>query len=229
MKAVIFDMFETLVTLHGGPLYFGKEIAADLGVSAEEFYPFWHRTEDDRSKGALRFEEALTWIGEHMTFPYPERIAAVSEKRRAFKEEAFRHVESRILQMLQELKEHGAKIGLMSNCFWEEAEAIHNSSLVPYFDVMLLSCELGMQKPEPELYYRCMRELQAAPEECLYVGDGGSRELETAAKLGLHPLQAGWYLGTPGGSSRKEGIPFAEKPEEVVQAFRNCPGGCAVV
>lgn len=229
MKAVIFDMFETLVTLHGGPLYFGKEIADDLGISAEEFYPLWHQTEDDRSKGALRFEEALTWIGEHMTFPYPERIAAVSEKRRAFKEEAFHHVEDRILQMMKELKEHGAKIGLISNCFWEEAEAIHNSCLASYFDTMLLSCELGMQKPEPELYYRCMRELQAAPEECLYVGDGGSRELETAAKLGLHPLQAGWYLGTPGGSSRKEGIPFAEKPEEVVQAFRNCPGGCAAV
>lgn len=219
MKAVIFDMFETLVTLHNGPLYFGKEIAADLGVPAEEFYPLWHKTERDRSKGKLRFEEALLWIGENMIFPYPERIAAISEKRRAFKEAAFCHVEDRILQMLRDLKGHGAKIGLISNCFWEEAEAIHKSSLVPYFDAMQLSCEIGMEKPEPEIFYKCMRELSALPEECLYVGDGGSRELETAAELGLHPLQAGWYLGTPGSSGKKEGIPFAEKPEEVVQAF----------
>ncbi len=220
MKAVIFDMFETLVTLYSSPVYFGREIAGDLGVSVEEFYPLWHATEEARSKGKLRFSEALEWIGQNMTFPHPERIAGICEKRRAFKEECFCHVEERILEMLRDLKAQGAKIGLISNCFWEEAEAIRKSCLTPYFDAIQLSCEVGMRKPEPEIFRKCMGELDVTPEECLYVGDGGSRELETAKALGMHPLQAGWYLGNPSGSVRKEEVPLAGTPEEVVRAFR---------
>ena len=219
MKAVIFDMFETLVTLYNGPVYFGAEIAADLGISKEKFYPLWHQTEEARTKGQLRLEEVLSWIGETIVFPYPERIATVSEKRRAFKEKSLCNVEERILRMLRDLKDRGAKIGLISNCFWEEAEAIRKSSLFPYFDAVQLSCEIGIQKPEPEIFYKCMRELAVTPEECLYIGDGGSKELETAAELGMHPLQAGWYLNNSGGK-RKERFPLAKEPEEVVQAFK---------
>ena len=31
-------------------------------------------------------------------------------------------------------------------------------------------------------------------EECIYIGDGGSNELETARKLGMKAVQAAWYL-----------------------------------
>ena len=55
MKAVIFDMFETLVTLHSVPRYFGRNVAADLGADIDEFYPLWHETEETRSKGKMTF------------------------------------------------------------------------------------------------------------------------------------------------------------------------------
>ena len=32
------------------------------------------------------------------------------------------------------------------------------------------------------------------PQECLYVGDGGSFELEAAEKMGMKAVQATWYL-----------------------------------
>lgn len=219
MKAVIFDMFETLVTLYCSPVYFGRQIAEDLGVSVEEFYKHWHATEEARSKGKMRFEDSITWIGERMTFPYPERIPEVVKKRYAFKEECFRHVEERILLMLRELKIQGAKIGLISNCFWEEAVAIRESVLASYFDVMQLSCEVGMQKPEREIFDKCLRELDMKPEDCLYVGDGGSMELETAKSLGMQPLQAGWYLGFGSSGARKEEMPLVEEPEDVVKTY----------
>ena len=31
--------------------------------------------------------------------------------------------------------------------------------------------------------------------ECLYVGDGGSHELDKAKELGMRAVQAAWYLG----------------------------------
>lgn len=71
---------------------------------------------------------------------------------------------------------------------------IRESVLFPYFDAAYMSYEQGVQKPDEEIFRRCMNELGTAPEECLYIGDGGSYELETAEKIGMKALQAAWYL-----------------------------------
>ncbi|MBE5930019.1 MAG: HAD family hydrolase [Lachnospiraceae bacterium] len=219
MKAVIFDMFETLVTLHSVPRYFGRNIAADLGADIDEFYPLWHETEEARSKGKMDFEESLYWIGERTSYAHPERIPEAVEKRRAFKAESLQKVEYRIVSLLRELKERGYKVALISNCFLEEAEAIRAGVLTPCFDVMMLSCEQGVQKPEHEIFERCLAELNLAPEECLYVGDGGSFELETARAFGMQTLQAGWFVKNEQEDWRKEGFASATDPEEVLRVL----------
>ena len=35
-----------------------------------------------------------------------------------------------------------------------------------------------------------MDKLSVSPDECIYVGDGGSLELETASQIGMKALQA---------------------------------------
>lgn len=51
-----------------------------------------------------------------------------------------------------------------------------------------------------------------------YVGDGGSFELETARSLGMHPLQATWYLkdGANQPARRKAEFLQAESPMDVI-------------
>lgn len=218
MKAVIFDMFETLVTLYSVPQYFGRNIAVDLGADIDEFYPLWHETEEARSKGKMDFEESLYWIGERTKYEHPERISEAVEKRHAFKTESLQKVEYRIVSLLRELKERGYKVGLISNCFLEEAEAIRASVLAPFFDAMILSCEQGVQKPEHEIFERCLAELAVEPEDCLYVGDGGSQELETARSFGMKTLQAGWFVKNAQEDWKKEGFASATAPEEVLRA-----------
>ena len=64
-------------------------------------------------------------------------------------------------------------VGLISNCFSEEAAVIRRSVLYPYFDAPLLSWEEGLQKPDETIFRRCVERLGTSPDECLYVGDGG--------------------------------------------------------
>ena len=219
MKAVIFDMFETLVTLHSVPRYFGRNVAADLGADIDEFYPLWHETEEARSKGKMTFEESLYWIGERTHYTHPERIPEAVEKRHVFKSESLQKVEYRIVSLLRELKVRGYKVALISNCFLEEAEAIRASVLASCFDVMMLSCEQGVQKPEHEIFERCLAELAVAPADCLYVGDGGSMELETARAFGMQTLQAGWFIKNYEENWEKEGFATTTAPEEVLVAL----------
>lgn len=217
MKAVIFDMFETLVTLYSVSPYFGRNIAEDLGADIDTFYPLWHETDEARSKGKMDFPQSLQWIGERMRFAYPERIPSVVEKRYAFKLGSLKRTEERIVSLLRELKNRGYKVGLISNCYLEEAEAIRASVLAPYFDSMMLSCEQGVQKPEREIFERSLAELSVAPEDCLYVGDGGSMELETANSFGMKTLQAGWFIKKYRDDWKKEGFDTAAEPEEVLE------------
>ena len=88
-----------------------------------------------------------------------------------------------------------------------------------YFDAVCMSCELGMKKPDIAIFQKCVSELSVAPRECLYVGDGGSFELETARSLGMYPIQAAWYLkdGVNQPAKRKEGFLQAESPIDIVQ------------
>ena len=53
------------------------------------------------------------------------------------------------------------------------------------FDAITLSCELGLTKPHPTMYLRTCEALGVKPEECVFVGDGGSDELNGARALNI--------------------------------------------
>lgn len=194
IKAVIFDMFETLVTHYRSEQYFGEDIARDLGLTEEKFRENWDLTNQDRSLGIRTFENVIGEIMEINGIYSEELLKKVSQKRLNINMEAFWQLHEEVLPMLEELKKRGIKIGLISNCFSEEVFAIRESKLYPYFDACMLSYEQGIMKPDPEIYRRCARALNVSAQECLYVGDGGSRELETATELGMKALQATWYF-----------------------------------
>ena len=211
IRAVIFDMFETLITHFESPLYFGAQMAADAGIAEADFQAVWRPAEDDRTLGKLTLEELLERVLKENQCYSTDLLQKLADKRRAAKEECFRHLHGEILPMLEVLKKQEIKIGLVSNCFSEEAEVIRKSALFPFFDAACLSCEQGLKKPDPEIFRLCMDKLNVAPGECIYVGDGGSRELETARDLGMKPVQAAWYL-------KKDSLQPAGRMPEFIQA-----------
>ena len=193
IQAVIFDMYETLVTQFCSPLYYGTQIAEDLGLLPEEFLPGWRATEEARATGKLTFEETMEQLMKAHGIYTPETHRQVVEKRIAIQADCFNHLHPGILPMLSGLKARGIRIGLITNCFSEETKLIRKSELFPCFDAHCLSWEEGVRKPAPAIYRTCLRKLGIAPEECLYVGDGGSLELEAARALGMQAVQATWY------------------------------------
>jgi len=193
IKAVIFDMFETLITHYESPLYFGEHMAEDMGIPEKKFREIWDPSESDRTIGKITLEGVVRKILKANDCFSEELFTKVVEKRKDAKKDCFLHVHKEIIPLLEALKKQGIKLGLITNCFSEEAELIRDSVLYPYFDAPLLSYEEGLQKPDKRIFFKCMERLGVQPGECIYVGDGGSRELETASELGMQPLQALWY------------------------------------
>ncbi|MBQ8815394.1 MAG: HAD-IA family hydrolase [Lachnospiraceae bacterium] len=218
IKAVIFDMFETLITHFESPLYMAKQISEDMGITEQKFREIWDKTDDDRTLGQKTLEEVIEKSLRVNNCYTDELFEKIVGKRKQSKIECFRHLHSQIIPMFMTLKELNIKIGLITNCYFEESDVIKESEMFRYFDSVCMSCELGIKKPDVEIFQRCLKELAVRPEECLYVGDGGSFELETARSLGMHPLQAAWYLkdGVNQPARRKAEFLQAESPMDVI-------------
>ena len=218
IKAVIYDMYETLITLFESPLYFGSQMSIDAGISEQDFQELWQAAEVDRTIGKITLEDILEKILKANDCYSEDKMNLITQKRYQNKKEAFEHLHPEIIPMLRSLQEKDILIGLISNCFSEEAVVIKNSILYPYFDAVCLSFEEGMQKPDPAIFHRCLEKLKLKPDECLYIGDGGSNELEAARFLGMKTVQAVWYLkeGTCQPVKRKMDFEHANSPLEVL-------------
>ena len=193
VKAVIFDMFETLVSIFSGESYFSEHMAADLDVPVEDFRTVWHTTERARSLGQKTIPEVMKFCLTELGIYSEEKARLVVNHRKEHLEDVFARTPKETIELLQALKERGIKIGLISNCYSDEAQAIKESVLYPFFDAAVLSYEQGVTKPDPEIFRRAVEMLGVTASECLYVGDGGSRELFAARDAGMKAVQALYF------------------------------------
>ena len=219
IKAVIFDMYETLITHYTTDLYFSEDMAKDAQVEYQDFYRIWKGTDAERTLGKMTFSEVIRRILVENNAWSQEKFDRIIKKRTETKEKLFEKLHPEIIPMLDGVKAKGMKIALISNCFDEEAAVIRKSILAPYFNVICLSCELGMRKPEAGIFSKCLQELNLSPEECVYCGDGGSSELEAASGFGMKCYQACWYFSpkNEGILSRNENYVQLESPLELVE------------
>ena len=195
MKTIIFDLFETLVTEWGKPKYTSFEIACDLGVNYQSF------RREKEALGVAHFlgkypdtAQYLEAILKNMNLRRDKNLLAkIAQKREECKRMCFDAIDPKILDMLSGLKEQNCKLGLISNCSPEEIGGFWDSELCRYFDAVVMSCDIGMVKPDVEIYKHCLSLLDEEPINCLYIGDGGSNELYGAKNAGLTPLKAIWF------------------------------------
>src|SRR5206468_8569944 len=60
--------------------------------------------------------------------------------------------------------------------------------LAPHVDDVVLSCAVGMSKPDPRIYRLACEHLDVTPEQCLFVGDGANDELAGAERVGMRAV-----------------------------------------
>ena len=137
-KAVIFDMYETLITLWNSKPYMGRELSEDIGISESKFREIWDLTEDERTLGSKTLEEVLEQVLRVNNRYNVELHQNLVKKRIASKVEAFEHMHPDIIPMLQGLKDKNIKIGLITNCFNEEIEEEIVKLIRPYDALRLL-------------------------------------------------------------------------------------------
>jgi len=104
------------------------------------------------------------------------------------------NVEPEILGTLGELKARGHRLCLVSNADAIDALPWTATPLAPLFDEAIFSCDVRLQKPDQAIYLLAARRMGARPEDCVFVGDGGSNELAGAKAVGMRAVQVRHFL-----------------------------------
>lgn len=197
-KAVFFDLFETLITeFTDGKRTINRssDDAALLGMNHGDFKKEWRKRQEARMTGQyVNFIEVMRDILEKQNLPYNEQIVEHLYRTRIEEKQApFLTIQPAVLAMLKELQSKHIKIGLISNCTEEEIRQWQASQLAPYFDDVIFSYEVGLAKPDIRIYQLACERLGVLPENAVFVGDGGSNELDGAYNAGLKVFHACWF------------------------------------
>ena len=112
---------------------------------------------------------------------------AVDVRTQRFRQ-ALERIPEENVAMIQTLRRSGVRTALISNADAMEVAGWPSSPLAGLFDVEVFSCEVGWVKPEPEIYEHALTEIGLDASECVFVGDGGSDELEGARAVGLQTV-----------------------------------------
>lgn len=221
-KAVIFDLFETLITEWGHKKYTKSEMCSDLGVEREAFDRYWDEKEKERYSGGISFKDSILYVCEKCGKSVDDlTVCKMIDKRVQTKSVCFEYVNPDVYQLLENLKKAGMRLGIISNCSSEEVNAIRESRICKYFDQIILSYEVRMQKPEIRIYQEAANLLGVAKSECIFVGDGGSHELEGAKMAGMEAVQAKWYTNQlPYKRDSMPGFIIAEEPLNVMRMIQ---------
>jgi putative hydrolase of the HAD superfamily len=86
---------------------------------------------------------------------------------------------------LTALKERGLATALISDCTHELPAFLPTLPVAGLLDAAVFSIEMGVCKPDRRIFLAVCDQLGVHPQECLYVGDGGSRELTGAQAVGM--------------------------------------------
>ena len=189
-RLVIFDLFHTLV--HGADDERDRivaQMAGIVGVEPSGLVQLYNATWRQRLV-QWNAEETVRILSERLGGrPSPMQIAQAGALRREHASRVLAAVAPATLGVLDRLRADGWRFGLVSNATAETAEAWPGCALAARFEVAVFSAELAVAKPDPRIYLAAIDGLNAAPAQCVFVGDGADGELAGAAALGMRVVQ----------------------------------------
>jgi putative hydrolase of the HAD superfamily len=188
-RAIIFDFFGTLTSaVTRGPAH--APIARRLGCEPDAFARALDVTFRDRSVGAYGDPaQALTAVARlaggdpsatAVASVLPDRIEAIATDTRLRPEAPY---------VLDTLRRFGFRTAIISDCGPELPVFLPSLPIAPHVETCVFSIDIGHRKPEPIMYETACARLGVEPAQCLYIGDGGSRELSGAAAAGMSAVR----------------------------------------
>jgi putative hydrolase of the HAD superfamily len=131
--------------------------------------------------------------------------------------------ESDALPLLEQLKSEGYRIGLISNAndAQDVRTLIDKGNFAPFFEITLISAEVGLRKPHPEIFKIALDYFNARPEEAVMVGDTLGADIIGANNVGISSV---WINRRAEGRSDNRSHEDTIQPRAIISALSELPG-----
>lgn len=204
IKAVAFDLFNTLITVDMPSRYASIDRLLDslqaqgVAVHADDFMPVYRDvvkrfvSEAERlgeeTHNGLWVSTTLQQLGIDVQPQDPRVTEAVEAYFSAFVDNA-RPLPG-TADMLAALKPR-YRLGLLSNLTHGPAarQILDHVNLSAYFEVLLVSGDLGYRKPHPRAFQTLIEALDVPPASIAFVGDDPRTDVQGASLAGMQPVQ----------------------------------------
>jgi putative hydrolase of the HAD superfamily len=202
LRAVLFDAGNTLVFLDYARLAQGVGAALGLSLSADGLaaqvsvasLAMERAGGNDRHRAAVFLETMFLAAGVPA-----ERLGELRSclSRMHGERHLWCAVKSGSAESLSRLKAAGLRLGVVSNSDGRVEQALQAAGLREYFDVVIDSALVGLEKPDPRIFRAALDALGVQPDEALYVGDLYEIDVLGAQAAGLRAI---WF-GVPAGET----------------------------
>ena len=207
IRTALFDAAGTLIYLprtvgdhyREVALRFGVELSADQLNRA--FLTGWKNAPPRRNTAGPRPDDDKEWwrdlvrqvidgtvaTTQRSSFPFDAYFEAVYAH---FAEAGVWSAYPEVTEVLSRLKARGLKLGVVSNFDRRLHAVLDHLDLTPFFTQVVISSEVGIDKPDPAIFRIALAALETPPAEAVHVGDDPKRDWgATAAGLRVFKLQ----------------------------------------
>lgn len=211
-KAVFFDAGDTLLTIPGAHermhrflaerafhhskeriaelfhaafrrFYYGKPVTGTERCSPESDRAFWiglyRHLITELSNGAELEEEIVhRWCHElYDLFTDPEVYVLFDD----------------VVETMDVLRRKGFRLGIVSNFAPTLRRILEHKGILSYFDPVIVSTEVGLEKPNPDIFRLALEQAGLQPGEMLYVGDHDKNDIWAPNQVGIAAVKIKRY------------------------------------
>lgn len=187
IKGIVFDLYDTLIYLDNEEFEKLERIfASEIGVGYDSYRTVWRKYMPHRMRGDIEtLRDMVKILIKELELPNkPKKLTRLVKMQIDILMKTIRFYPD-VDKLLLSLKERGFKLTLLSNTSHNSENVLEIIPWLHFFDHVVLSHKIGIIKPDPGIYLVALANMGIEPGESLFVGDGGSMELDGAANVGM--------------------------------------------
>lgn len=200
-SVVTFDAVGTLIELTRPPGAIYSEVAAEFGQDwapgrvQQAFRRAWKETPPPADLAGPRPDDDRLWWHQLVVrtlgfagYSLPAFDAYFERVYRRFEQPGIWRARPGADEVLKVLHGAGLRLGVLSNFDGRLHAVLRALELTPYFEHVIVSSEVGANKPSPLIFQAALARFAVPAGRMLHIGDDPDLDEKGAASLGITPL-----------------------------------------
>jgi putative hydrolase of the HAD superfamily len=213
MKTIIFDCGRVITKDQDWNIV--QKMAALFGAEPVAFQKAYTSERHDYDNGKITVAEYWERVARKLGNPMDSAtIRSLVTQLVKLDQDSWFTINAHTVDLIEAIRGQGYRLLILSNMNWEgkdrmfgEARWSEGRDWIAMFDHIVLSCEVGLNKPDPGIYRVCLSHAQAEAHECLFIDDMPAN-VEAARAMGIHAIHFSDAASLGTELAEKYGIPL---------------------